>query len=164
MIKQAASLPQVLGIAGALGATGGGIAGYYGSDKTNNAPATVLGALGGGAGTVAGLAGGFPLAFKLNDKLFDAEMNASALNKLNERIKEVQADPKKLSALNSMENLLKHKTALEKKIADTPKWLKYLAKRPKAQMAASIGTLGLGAGLGGTLGAALGVKGGDALA
>lgn len=150
-----ASLAALLGTAGALGATAGGLAGHYGSDKPDNTPATILGALGGGAGSAAGIASVFP---KLDGAAIDINNTALHLKRLadvNEQLRSAAVyDPA----------LVQYKDELVKQIDAAPKWIKTLAKHPKLRKALMLGGLGLGAGAGGTLGAMLGVKGGDALA
>lgn len=165
MTKQAVTLLPALGMAGALGAAGGGLAGYHGSNKRNNAPATILGTFGGGIGAAAGLHSSIPLVNTIADATDKVKTQKYRLANLESHLQWLRTQPTRGS--NDLIDRLDTESsikALKKSLAGTPKWIRALAKRPGAQTALAIGTMGLGAGAGGTLGATLGTLGGDALA
>lgn len=155
----------VLGLAGALGATGGGLAGYHGSDKRNNAPATILGTFGGGIGAAAGLHSSIPLVNAVADATDKVNRQKFRLADLESHLQDLRKQPTRGS--NDLVYRIDKEfdiKALKKSLASTPKWIRALAKRPNLHNALAIGALGVGAGAGGTLGATLGTLGGDALA
>lgn len=165
MTKQAVTLLPALGMAGALGAAGGGLAGYHGSNKRNNAPATILGTFGGGIGAAAGLHSSIPLVNAIADATDKVNTEKSRLANLESYLQDLRKQPSRGSGdlIHRLDKEFDIK-ALKRSIASTPKWVRALAKRPNLHNALTIGALGLGAGAGGTLGATLGVTGGDALA
>jgi hypothetical protein len=152
-------------LAGALGAAGGGIAGYNSSDKRNNAPATILGTFGGGIGAAAGLHSSVPLVNAIADATDEVNTKKFRLANLESSLQNLRKQPARGSRdiIDRIDKEFDIK-ALKKSLAGTPKWVRALAKRPKLHNALAIGALGLGAGAGGTLGATLGTLGGDALA
>lgn len=166
MTKQAVTLLPALGMAGALGAAGGGLAGYHGSNKRNNAPATILGTFGGGIGAAAGLHSSIPLVNAIADATDKVNTEKSRLANLESYLQDLRKQPRPVGSREIIDRLDTESgiKALKKSLAGTPKWIRALAKRPGAQTALAIGTMGLGAGAGGTLGATLGTLGGDALA
>lgn len=164
MTKQAGMFPLLAG-AGAIGAVAGGRAGRHGSDKTNNTPATVLGALGGGTGTIAGAAAAMRGTAPIDDGLnslnrikFDMGSTDFSLNRLKGKSDLMQYQ------LDELNDLMKKRRELKKSLVRLPKWIHALNKRPGLKTAIELGTFGLGATAGGALGAKLGIMGGDALA
>lgn len=161
--KGTALAAAILGMPSAIGVTAGGLAGYYGSDKTNNTPATVLGAIGGGIGTNAGAVAGLFSLGGLNDELNNTRERLKWLAKSDALVQELKNNPEKAIPANHLA-ITKDRIATKKQLAKTPKWIKYIAKHPKMHNALLLGGLGLSAAAGGTLGAKLGIMGGDALA
>jgi hypothetical protein len=160
-----ASLAATLGILGAAGAAAGGLAGYYGSDKTNNTPATALGAIGGGIGAPAGAYAAGISSKPFGDKIFRTDIkldDAAYLGRYLDAVAEGKAEL--LPPERPPHILIRQKASLERQLAKTPKLIKYIAKRPGLYYALGLGIPLLGAAAGGAAGATLGVKGGDALA
>lgn len=159
-----ASTAAILGALGVAGATAGGLAGHYNSDKTNNTPSTVLGAIGGGIGAPAGALAAAFSSKPLADKIYRTDIKLDDAAYLGRYIDFVAEGRAKLPPQLSLGILRRQKASLESQLAKTPKLIKYIAKRPGLYSALGLGIAGLGAAAGGAAGAKLGIEGGDALA
>lgn len=161
--KATAFATALLGLPSALGLTAGGLAGYYGSDKPNKVPATTLGAIGGGVGTTAGALSGLYTIGSFSDDLNNAQERLKWLAKSDDYVQKLKNNPKQVLPDDHLK-IMSDRIAVKKQLAKTPKWIKYLAKRPGLRDALTLGAFGLTTAAGGAAGATLGVKGGDALA
>ena len=160
--KETALMAALVGIPSAIGAAAGGVAGHYGSDKPNNTPATVLGTLGGGAGAAAGFGNSMQYNLGLGNDLNNIIVRSELLPKMKDYVQHINKNS--IQTAPDFTNYLKDIAEMEKQLAETPKWMKYIAKHPNLRKALMLGTLGLGTAAGGALGAKLGIIGGDVLA
>lgn len=146
------------------GAIGGGLLGRYNSDKKNTTPATVLGALGGVAGSAVGAVPGLA-SYMIQEGLVQnsAQKKIDTLAKAKADLDEATKGlvPVSHSAKRQLQlDVARANRALKK----TPAVLKFLARHPRLRAATGLGLITTPMLAGGTLGATLGGKGGDALA